>query len=100
MTLLAFKRRMEQGMGVVSTLRAQTVMSVVVTETRGGCNNILEMIRPCCWKNFQLEEDHCHLTARQRNAYVNPRISQQLVKPRDKCRADHLTVPELVTKSG
>jgi len=36
-TSLAFKRKMEQGKGAMSKLRAETVMSVVVTETRGGC---------------------------------------------------------------
>ena len=36
-TSLAFKRKMKQGMGAVSKLRAETVMSVVVTGTRGGC---------------------------------------------------------------
>ena len=30
-------RKMEQGMGAVSKLRAETVMSVIVTGTRGGC---------------------------------------------------------------
>jgi len=37
LTSLAFKRKMEQGKGAVSKLRAETVMSVVVAGTRGGC---------------------------------------------------------------
>ena len=36
-TSLAFKRKPEQGMGAISKYRAETVMSVVVTGTRGGC---------------------------------------------------------------
>ena len=38
-TSLAFKRKTDQGMGEVSNLRAETVMSVVVTGTRSGCEN-------------------------------------------------------------
>ena len=37
LTSLAFKRKMKQGMGAVSKLRAETVMSVVVTGTRDSC---------------------------------------------------------------
>jgi len=39
LTSLAFKRKMEQGKSAVSKLQAETVMSVVVTGTRGGCEN-------------------------------------------------------------
>jgi len=38
-TSLAYKRKMDQGKGAVSKLRAETVMSVVVTGTRSGCEN-------------------------------------------------------------
>ena len=36
---LAFKRKMDQGKGQVFKLRAETVMNVVVTGTRSGCEN-------------------------------------------------------------
>jgi len=38
-TSLALKRKMDQGKGEVSKLQAETVMSVVVTGTRSGCEN-------------------------------------------------------------
>jgi len=38
LTSPAFKRKLKQGKGEVSKLRAETVMSVVVTGTGGGCD--------------------------------------------------------------
>jgi len=99
-TSLAFKNTMEQGKGAVSKLRAETVMSVVVTGTRGGCE------KNRCGEDttifFQKApvgsgplSPHSKNTERQRETHKQPTAcitkrhvlcSQQPVEKRDKCR--------------
>jgi len=94
---LAFKRKMDQGKGQVFKLREETVMNVVVTGTRSGCEN------KSCGKDGSMFLEQSPVAKGPLSPHSDPtqcqqkiRNSPQPVQQSDKCRTNHLTVAGLV----